>query len=289
MITINSLHMKVLCLLIIVIMMFSGTSLAFAQEYLEVKPAFVKDHSDACSKLYGEFPSKDPISGYLTHANVIDVREINSNFTRTAMIDYDGTKLVTSINTSNLTDFPNNLSSPYSVEYDYPLHKLSSVNYTVGERYYFVTAISNIGNKSVDITQFPTVPLGFELKYPNGTAVEGIGSSSLSEGGSMEMADYIGPLKLEPAKSIVENEELLFRSTNTNLASSIIPGLYKLTADGEILGDVNGTCTRVFLWSQPIDVTILPEEKLPEFPFAIPVMLIGIVSVIAFYRVKFRN
>jgi hypothetical protein len=29
--------------------------------------------------------------------------------------------------------------------------------------------------------------------------------------------------------------------------------------------------------------------KSPEFPFAVPVMLIGIVSVIAFYRIKFRK
>ena len=59
-----------------------------------------------------------------------------------------------------------------------------------------------------------------------------------------------------------------------------------MAAVGEILGDVNGTCTRVFLWSQPIDLTIFPEEKVPEFPFAVTVLMIGIVSVIVFYRIK---
>ena len=269
-------------------MLFILPHTVFAEKYLEVKPAFVEDHSDACSKLYNKFPSKDPVVGYLNHTNIIVVQGINQNFTRTAMIDYDGTKLVTSINISNLTDFQNNIASPYSVKYDYPLHKLSSITYTMGETYYFITAISNIGNKSIDITQFPTVPLGYQLTYPNGTTVEGIGSRSLSEGGSMEMANYIGSVKLDPNKSIVENEELLFRSTNTNFVSSIIPGSYKLAAVGEILGDVNGTCTRVFLWSQPIDITILQEEKVPEFPFAIPVLIASITSLIIFYRMEFK-
>lgn len=277
--------MKTLYFLVIAIMVFSGTGLAFAQEYLTVKPAFVKDHSDACSKLYDKIPIKDPNVGYLAHANIVVVRGMNQNFTG-AIIDYDGTKLVTSINISNLTDFQNDIVSPYSGEYDYPLHKLSSVNYTVGERYYFVTAISNIGNKSVNITQFPTVPLGYQLTYTNGTVVEGIGTSGISEGGSMEMADYIGSIKLEPTKSIVQNLELFFGSTNTNFISSIIPGSYKLTGLGEILGDVNGTCTRVFLWSQPIDLTVFPEEKVPEFPLAIPILLIGIMSILVFYRMK---
>lgn len=34
-------------------------------------------------------------------------------------------------------------------------------------------------------------------------------------------------------------------------------------------------------------VEIIGDNKIPEFPLAIPVMLIGIISVIVFYRVKF--
>jgi len=79
---------------------------------------------------------------------------------------------------------------------------------------------------------------------------------------------------------------LFFASTNTNLASSISPGSYTLTAIGQILGDVNGTCTRVFLWSQPVDLTVLAQDKVPEFPLAVPILLISIISVIAFYRMK---
>jgi hypothetical protein len=100
------------------------------------------------------------------------------------------------------------------------------------------------------------------------------------------MEGYIGSLKLESGKSIVSNAELFFQSTNTNLASSISPGQYTLRAVGEILGDVNGTCTGVPLWSQPVDLTVLPEEKVPEFPFTIPILLAGITSILVFYRLK---
>lgn len=54
-----------------------------------------------------------------------------------------------------------------------------------------------------------------------------------------------------------------------------------------LLGDVNGMCTRVFVWSQPVDL-VLGNTKSPEFPFAIPVLMISIVSVIVFYKIKFR-
>ncbi len=42
------------------------------------------------------------------------------------------------------------------------------------------------------------------------------------------------------------------------------------------------------LWSKPIQITVLP-EKVPEFPFTIPILLIGIVSTITFYRMKYRK
>jgi hypothetical protein len=41
-------------------------------------------------------------------------------------------------------------------------------------------------------------------------------------------------------------------------------------------------------FSKGIDLDLLPESSVPEFPFAIPVFLIGITSLIFFYRIKFR-
>lgn len=265
---------------------FSGISFAFAQEYVTVKPAFLQDRSDVCSKLHDKFSSGDANHNYRDYIKNNFVVGMIPTDTSTTTIDYNGTKLVTSINISNLTGFQNNITSPYPGVYDYPLHKLSSINYTVGERYFFVPAISNIGNKTVNIAQFPNVPLTYVIEYKNGALMDNPYPFTLTAAGSMETDDFTGTIKLEPGKSIVGNNEIFYANTNANFASSISPGLYTLTAVGGILGDVNGTCTVELLLSQPVDLTVLPEEKVPEFPFAIPVMLVGIMSILVFCRVK---
>ena len=51
------------------------------------------------------------------------------------------------------------------------------------------------------------------------------------------------------------------------------------------------------LWSKPLQITVLPEKyvqnetnssvsKIPEFPLAIPILLIGIMSILVLYRMK---
>ncbi len=42
------------------------------------------------------------------------------------------------------------------------------------------------------------------------------------------------------------------------------------------------------IWSKPLQITILP-EKVPEFPFAVPILLISITSLIVFYRIRIRK
>lgn len=45
-------------------------------------------------------------------------------------------------------------------------------------------------------------------------------------------------------------------------------------------------------WGNPTgkwDIQIIGTETVPEFPFSVPVLLIGIVSAIGFYRMKFRK
>lgn len=119
------------------IIVFSGMGFAFAQEYVIVKPAFLKDRSDVCSKLHDKFSSGDVNHNYRDYIKNNFVVGMIPNDTSATIIDYNGTKLVTSINTSNLTDFQNNIASPYPGVYNYSLHKLSSIKYAVGERYFF--------------------------------------------------------------------------------------------------------------------------------------------------------
>jgi predicted secreted protein with PEFG-CTERM motif len=42
-------------------------------------------------------------------------------------------------------------------------------------------------------------------------------------------------------------------------------------------------------FNKGIDLDLLPESAVPEFPFAIPVLLISIVSIIVFYKMRFRK
>src|SRR6185312_2512950 len=205
--------MKTLYLLVITIMVCSGMGLAFAQEYVTVKPAFLKDRSDVCSKLHDKFSSGDDNHNYRDYIKNNFVVGMIPNDTSTTMIDYDGTKLVASINTSNLTDFQNNIASPYPGVYNYSLHKLSSMNYTVGENIFFVLAISNIGNKTVNIAQFPNVPLTYVIEYKNGALMNNPYPFTLTAAGSMETDDFTGTIKLEPGKSIVGNSDICYTNT----------------------------------------------------------------------------
>jgi hypothetical protein len=41
------------------------------------------------------------------------------------------------------------------------------------------------------------------------------------------------------------------------------------------------------LWSKPLQITVLA-EKIPEYPFAVPVLIISFVSLLIFYRIKFK-
>jgi len=56
------------------------------------------------------------------------------------------------------------------------------------------------------------------------------------------------------------------------------PGNYTMTSLASF-----GSTSNTVLWSKPIRITVVP-----EFPFAIPILLISITSIIVFYRVKFR-
>lgn len=63
------------------------------------------------------------------------------------------------------------------------------------------------------------------------------------------------------------------------------PGNYTVRSIA-IFGDTSHNS--ILLWSEPLQITILP-EKVPEFPVAIPILLISIILAITFYRMKFAD
>lgn len=266
-------------------------STVFAQDYLTVKPPFLKDHSDACSKLVEKITLSEFYNNLQSYISV-------SNRTQTTSVYYNNTQLLVTFSPLSI---PDNLGYIYGGSFGPPpnVYKsdskllLAPIREKISLEYdktgHFTEALTNIGNKTVNVTH----PFGYLLSeavyFQNGTMLPFysylINNLPYSYG-VPEWPDIIGT-ELKPGQSIMVHEDPI--SVMSNLSNSPLPpGNYTMKVFARVIGDVGGTCTTVFLWSQPVDLTILPPEKIPEFPFVIPILMISIISVIIFYKVKFR-
>jgi hypothetical protein len=279
--------MKTMHLTIILISFASillSTSQVFAQEYLTVNPVFSKDQSDSCSKLEKKFPGSGRSDNWTTHVAINFVPTIDSNHTRTTMVDYNGTKLIVTLNDYNQTIYN-----------DYPVNTLlQSSNYTIQKTHQIILdkfphvtiAMANIGNKSTNLYDY--VYSSLVINNKDGTYV----TTSMTPVSMME--DPINPIMewavyqssyVMPGQSVGASKSFPLNG----YIEDIKPGNYTVSAVMALLGDINGTCTRVFLWSQPVDLVVLDHTKSPEFPFAQIILIISIMSTIIFYRLKFRK
>jgi hypothetical protein len=79
------------------------------------------------------------------------------------------------------------------------------------------------------------------------------------------------------------------KAAKPNFATTFWPGNYTIMSKAWIRFDSNesNTFKGIDLWSKPLQITVT-NETIPEFPFAIPVFLVSITSLIIFYRIKFR-
>src|SRR5574340_373672 len=98
-----------------------------------------------------------------------------------------------------------------------------------------------------------------------------------------------------PQQSEVPSFDVMIGTVDENYhqilyAGDTSPKLPAISSDGQYVAfalDASGTS-----YNRPLEdgiYVITLSTPIPEFPFAVPVMLIGIVSVIAFYRIKFRK
>ncbi len=224
--------------------------------------------------------------------------DLYSNFTRTTIVDYDGTKLKSTlvqgrINYTETTgtsgigmpyiyDLTNNSTSLLS----YALNKTSEV---VNSPVYFTQALTNIGNKTVTIIKpaYDDVSV-IVINYKNGTSVYSHHDSFANfiyNGGIMERPD-LDSVELPPNFSLLTYVGSLTPRPLFSHFSPLSPDNYTMASAARFVGDVNGQCSMVYLWSQPVELTVYPEGKVPEFPYALPILLIGFISVIIFYRMK---
>ena len=286
-----------LAIIVITAIIFSGTDLAFAQEYVTVKPAFLKDHSDACSKLAEKITLSEFYNNLRSYIAVY-------NNTKTTTVYYNDTKLLTTFSPLSITGnlgyiYDGSFGPPPSIYKSdsklLPAPALKKLNLEFNKTGHFTEALTNVGNKTVNVGH-PYGYLLFEAVYfKNGTMLpfySYLVNNLPYSYGIPEWPDFMKTV-LEPGQSIIVNEDPIAFGFHTPLP----PGNYTMKVFARIIGDMNGTCTTVFLWSQPVDLTVLQENytpnetnssmsKVAEFPFAIIVLIIATFSIVVISRMR---
>jgi hypothetical protein len=153
-------------------------------------------------------------------------------------------------------------------------------------------AMANTGNKDVIVTYPFASILGLVMNSENGSSVHldhhGIFSDNPFADDKLWSLTWpnTGSTVLKSGQSIVQYYTL---SRPSDVSSEyLLTGNYTISAVARLFGNVNNICSMVYLWSQPVQLEILTPEKIPEFSLAVPILLIGVVSAIVFFRTGFR-
>ncbi len=278
--------------------------MVFAQEYLKVKSASLGNNLDVCSRLVNSHTPDEFYANSPHFSNRLS-EDLASNHTRITMIDYNGTKLIVTLtpriipNTGLIYDrgtgMPPQIYKSNSSSLQIQHTDTINLKYDQYNKSGFTMAMVNTGNKDVAITYPFASILGIVMNSENGSSVyldhHGISSGNPFADDKLWSLTWpnTGFTVLKSGQSIIQYY-ILSRPLDVppEYYEYLPPGNYTIATVARLLGDVNGTCSMVYLWSQPVQLTILPPEKVPEFPFAIPVFIISIASLIIFYRMKFR-
>ncbi len=152
--------------------------------------------------------------------------------------------------------------------------------YKMGENITINAELINTGNKTVKVAYCePWVAL--EIKDQTGNEVWP--NSQLAC-----IPEFYGTKILQPGEHISIQPWGVTSAPYSFLQPKLsIPGNYTVMSVAVLTFDMNpknlGSVEP--LWSEPLQITVLP-EKVPEFPFAIPILLAGIMSILVFYRMK---
>ncbi len=152
-------------------------------------------------------------------------------------------------------------------------------SYRMGEGIVVNDELINIGNSTVKI-KYCEPWAAFEIK--NQTGAEMWPKSQMGC-----IPQFIGKATLLPGDH--------FRVTPWETSSGHVvsppsldaPGTYTIISVAAFTfdSDFYGQGQVESLWSKPLQITVLP-EKVPEFPIALLIMLIGVASAVVFYKIK---
>src|SRR5574337_683317 len=308
--------MKILYFLIITIMVFSGIGLVFAQVTTYPPYENYGGYSDICTNadITDDF-SSDVTPNYIRNTMV---SYGGTNLITTIVPGtINSSQTMSLVNYGSFGQYALSNSTLFSVD---SLKKISADgiygvrNVTLG--------LTNIGNKTVTVVVVSgntpaslvvvnaksgaTVNGVDDYDFASDKAVRGLDNMAiLLHHGNYRDNTAVGsvnliPIRLEPGESILRQSWHLEEIRDSNHGSdcalgcvysthhtSIDSGNYTMTAVSRFLAATDKGCTMVYLWSQPVNLTVLPKETVPEFPLTIPILLASVVSVILFYRMRF--
>jgi hypothetical protein len=171
---------------------------------------------------------------------------------------------------------------------------LNKTTYKIGETIYVYGQLRNVGTHDVYVSYLGPATSSI-LKDQNDKLVDSFGGAYVPEGGpygnatlypntttTLRVWDFPrnvvggGPWSLQTQPAMLTAEE-----PGTYYVRSMIDFHYRVDLTSE-------HSKEIILWSKPIQITILP-EKVPEFPLAITILSIGILSTVVFHSIKIRK
>lgn len=168
------------------------------------------------------------------------------------------------------------------------------LSYKMGENITVNTELVNVGNKAVDIA-YCEPWVAFEIKSQ-------VGDEIWPKSQLACIPEFSSKKTLQPGEHFVV-QPWGSRSGNViSPPSSDNPGTYSVISVAVFTFNTSpgGLSSAEPVWSKPLQITVLPEKyienkddssitKAPEFPFALPMLLVGITSLILLYRIKFKT
>ena len=150
---------------------------------------------------------------------------------------------------------------------------LNKTTFKEGETITVIPEVTNLGNQTVNVYYDPAL-FYMDVKDQNGKIVGWSGGGDIL----VSLGMTIKPNTSSPAYVLAGNamQKGVFTLT---------AGKYTITSIANIGNFGKPYYPRFYLWSEPVQITVLP-EKVPEFPFASVVLALSIVSTIFLYQFK---
>ena len=144
---------------------------------------------------------------------------------------------------------------------------LNKTTFKEGETITVIPEVTNLGNQTVSIGYGPPLFV-IEVTDQHGKIVWESGGIHVLVAFSMTLKPNMSSPGYVPAHGAMQK----------GIFTLTAPGNYTITSIASFDGSAGSNLS---LWSKPLQITVLP-EKVPEFPLAIPVLVLSITSMLIY-------